>query len=133
MTKRTIAAASVLILLLLGAILYRPTDRSISKVLGSREYVRIISKADRVDLYQTARFLAMLTNGPPADSHAKVAPGTNVPPQIWSHMSAILLNPQTYSENQDLWGGTASMAPELILTVSSAGATIDIGLADDLK
>jgi hypothetical protein len=131
MTKKQELCALLIVAATLGVGLYIYHKGEISRRLGGREYVRIISAPDKVQLILTTTFLAGLTNGPLPDYFTNILPSTsiNLPAAVVRKLSEILLDPESY----DQMLGDTTDSPEIILRFERAGRSLNLEFSDEFR
>src|ERR1051326_4010951 len=133
MTKILVTIAALLAASALTVLLYHSPQNRISRLLGGHENVSIISECERGQLFQTTFLLARLTNGPLPEEDKKIGRAVVLPAEAIQPIQKILLNPETYSEDQASWQGTGIGPPELILTLTRGRKTIELAFAEDFR
>jgi hypothetical protein len=127
MTKKLVIITPLLAAAFLSLLLYNSPRSRVSRLLGGRTYVRIISAPEGAELFQTPRFLARLTNGPMPDDNGKIEPGINLPRPAIERIQSILLDTESYSELlEDAW-----LAPGIILRLKRGREAIELEFPDD--
>jgi len=133
MTKKVTASVLLLVIAVILTIAISSRNGGVLEMLGGREWFRIISASDRIELFQTARLLAMLANGPLPDRDVRIEPGVLLPMPDVQRITRILLDLESYSDDQERWADTASLPPDIVLALTRGRASVEISFSDDLK
>jgi hypothetical protein len=117
--------------LLVGAIIVikvaSSTTNQVARQLGKRNYIRIISEPDSVQLFQTTTFLSNLTNGPMPEPFEIIEPGIKLAKPAITRLQGILLDPNTYLKGRE----DTTTPPEFVLRFKKSQDTLDLEFSAD--